>query len=81
MVPMSNREDHHDELNIHHIEIQPHGFWGARQHQGHADVVLRPKFRQPRGHVCSLGDGLKRLIQRLHDEPLGVVMRALGEPL
>ena len=76
---MSNRENHHNELRV-HIANQLDDFWRARQRQGDAGVVVRPRFRQPRGHVCSLGDGLKRPTEHLADEALGGLMRALGEP-
>ena len=76
---MSNRENHHDELRV-PIDIQLDDFWPASQRQGEAGVVVRPRFPQPRGHVCSLRDGLKKPIEHLADEALGVLMRALGEP-
>ena len=72
---MSNRENHHNELRV-PTANQLGDFWAARQRQGD----LGARFRQPRGHVCSLGDGLKRPKAYLADEALGVLMRALGEP-
>ena len=76
---MSNPTNHHNELRV-PIANQLDDFWPARQRQCNADVVVRPRLRQPRGHVCSLGDGLKRPTEHLADEALGVLMRALGEP-
>ena len=75
---MSNRETHHHELRV-QTANQRDDLRRAHQRQADAAVAVRRRFRQPRGHVCSLGDGLKRSREHLADEALGGPMRAVRE--